>query len=105
MTYCAGVCPKNISSGSKGSTIDSEVYYGVITLIELADKDYEQGCSPRFIAEKYNISQAKLIETAKKMEQIQLIKIKDDRLYLPEEPQGLWIIHAVSILKHHFIKK
>ena len=96
MTY-----PKYVFKQKRNSNIS----YGLMILIELAETNENQGYTLQYIAFKYDLPLEDLREVAAKLESEGLIlrhKDNPNQLYLKNRPNKFWIHEMIAILKMIF---
>lgn len=85
-----------------------EIFYGLIILIELAEKYYSDGCNLTFISKKHNFPLHDLIPIVSELEKAGLIGCREcdsNWWFLKGDPDNTWIIEVVSTLKYIFNSK
>ena len=80
----------------------SNIFYGMIILIELADVFYKNGCSLTVLSDKYGLNPSRLHPVINRLENFGVIARHihdDDWIYLIEEPSDYWILGILPILR------
>ncbi|WP_300699469.1 hypothetical protein [Bacteroides sp.] len=75
-----------------------KVRYGLITLIELADKYYSGGIDITYVIKCNKLNLYVIMYVVDEMKKIGLIDCRDDNpnwFFLKEEPQSSWILEIV----------
>ena len=86
----------------------SNIFYGMIILIELADVFYKNGCSLTVLSEKYGFTPSMLHPVVDRLENVGVIarhNHDEDWIYLKEEPKDYWILDVVPLLRESLREK
>ena len=89
-----------------GHEVASDIHYGLMTLIELAEVYGSEGCPISYIAHKHDFCIERLYSIVERLEVLGLVKRRlnnPEWLLLREAPGDRWILEIVSVLRKAFL--